>query len=221
MATGSTCGKAHGHDAALGPERPPIAAPAWGPGWGALGPTDDELRREQVWERLVGQGLRPEIVDGRIYVSPRVKRRHCVLVDRLADQLHDVKRKNGWEFYQHWAVHIPPERGDKRLPDLLIAPPGSAEFDDSQAYGHGTLMAVEVVSPGGRDDDLEVKPVEYARAGVPMMLILDDFSTPPSVRLFCGHSEGEYRISIICLAGQPLLLPEPFGVTLETELIFR
>ncbi|WP_433517760.1 Uma2 family endonuclease [Nonomuraea sp. CA-143628] len=221
MPIGSTFGKAHGHDPAPGPERPPIAAPTWGPGWGALGPTDEELRREQVWERLVGQGLRPEIVDGRVYVSSRAKRRHCVLVDRLADQLCDVKRKNGWEFYQSWAVHIPPGRGDKRLPDLLIAPPGSPEFDGNQAYGYGTLMAVEVVSSDSRDDDLEAKPVAYARAGVPMILILDDFSTPPSVRLLHGLSDGAYDTSIVVEAGQPLPLPEPFGVTLETGPIFR
>ncbi|MBT2230560.1 Uma2 family endonuclease [Nonomuraea sp. NEAU-A123] len=217
MATGIT----PGHGAALGPEHPAAAAPTWGPGWGALGPTDDELHREQVWEKLVGQGLRPEIVGGRIYVSPRAKMRHCVLVDRLSDQLYDVKRKNGWEFYQTWAVHIPPHRGDKRLPDLLITPPDSPEFDDNQAYGYGTLMAVEVVSSDSRDDDLDVKPAEYARAGVPMMLVLDDFSTPPSVRLLYGLAEGEYRASIVVNAGLPLLLPEPFEVTLDTNLIFR
>ncbi|MEU7852275.1 Uma2 family endonuclease [Nonomuraea sp. NPDC049141] len=217
MATGIT----PGHGAALGPEHPAAAAPTWGPGWGASGPTEDELHREQVWEKLVGQGLRPEIVGGRIYVSPRAKMRHCVLVDRLSDQLYDVKRKNGWEFYQTWAVHIPPHRGDKRLPDLLITPPDSPEFDDNQAYGYGTLMVVEVVSSDSRDDDLDVKPAEYARAGVPMMLVLDDFSTPPSVRLLYGLDEGEYRASIVAAAGLPLPLPEPFAVTLDTNLIFR
>ena len=109
-----------------------------GHGWGEDGPTAEELERERLWERLVAQGWRAEIVGGRIVVSPWTRQRQALLVDRVGDQLYAVKRERGWVFYQTWAVHIPPLRGDKRLPDLLVAPPDCPRFDDSQAYGHGT-----------------------------------------------------------------------------------
>ncbi|MEV0596263.1 Uma2 family endonuclease [Nonomuraea cavernae] len=221
MATGITRRKTRQHDTVRGPELPPPPARTWGPGWGASGPTEDELRRERLWQDLLQDGWRAEIVGGRIIVSPWAKRRHGVLLDRLADQLYDVKRKNGWEFHQCWAVHIPPERGDKRLPDLLVAPPDCPEFDDNQAYGYGTLMAVEVTSSDSRHDDLNIKPAKYARAGIPVMLILDDFSERPSVRLLCDLLAGEYQTSVIAESGQPVELPEPFGIKLETDLIFR
>jgi Uma2 family endonuclease len=136
------------------------------------------------------------------------------------DQLYDLKRKNGWDFYQTWAVHIPPERGDKRLPDLLVTPPDSPEFDENQAYGYGTLLVVEITSSDNRDDDLKVKPAEYARAGVPIMLIVDEFSDPRTVTLLSDPRDGEYRSMTKVDEGEQVKLPEPFGIALDTGPIF-
>jgi len=191
-----------------------------GHGWGEDGPTAEELERERLWERLVAQGWRAEIVGGRIVVSPWTRQRQALLVDRVGDQLYAVKRERGWVFYQTWAVHIPPLRGDKRLPDLLVAPPDCPRFDDSQAYGHGTLLAVEVCSEDSRHEDHEVKPAEYARAGVPLMLVVDEFATPKTVTLFRDLRDGAYRTRIEVTEGEVLELPEPFGVKLDTTALF-
>ncbi|MEV1247185.1 Uma2 family endonuclease [Nonomuraea sp. NPDC050022] len=221
MATGTTRRKTRRRAPAPEPGCDSRPSPDWGPGWGHSGPTETELKREQLWQTLIQQDWRAEIVCGRIIVSPWTKRRHADLVDQLIDQLSDVKRENGWKFYQTWAVHIPPHRGDKRLPDLLVAPPGSPEFDENQAYGHGALLAVEITSQDSRTDDLQVKPAEYARAGIPIMLIVDEFSEPPSVTLLSDPRDGEYRNMTKVDEGEQVKLPEPFGVELDTGLIFR
>jgi Uma2 family endonuclease len=180
-----------------------------------------DAERDRLWQELNSRGHRAEIAGGRIIVSPGAQRRHCKLIDRVCRQLAAVTWEQGWEFYQNWAVHIPPHRGDKRLPDLLVAPPDSPEFDECQAFGYGTLLAVEVCSKESRHDDLEVKPGEYARAGVPMLLVVDDFAEPKTVTLFHALRDDAYRICVEVAAGEILELPEPFGVKLDTEALFR
>ncbi|GGO76618.1 Uma2 family endonuclease [Nonomuraea cavernae] len=221
MATGITGRKTRQHDTVRGPEPQPPSARTWGPGWGASGPTEDELRRERLWQDLIQDGWRAEIVGGRIIVSPWTERRHAQLVHRIQVQLFNIVVENGWEFYQTWSVHIPPARGDRRLPDLLVAPPDSPEFDDHQAYGYGTLLAVEITSSDNRVDDLEVKPAEYARAGIPIVLIVDEFTEPKAITLLWDPHDGEYRSMTKVSEGVPVELPEPFGIKLETDLIFR
>ncbi|MEV0346100.1 Uma2 family endonuclease [Nonomuraea sp. NPDC050680] len=221
MATGTTRRKTRRRAPAPEPGCDSRPSPAWGPGWGRSGPTQTELKREQLWQTLIGEGWRAEIIRGRIVVSPWTKRRHAQLVHRVQMQLFELALDKGWEFYQTWAVHIPPHRGDKRLPDLLVAPPDSPEFDENQAYGHGTLLVVEITSSDNRTDDLQVKPAEYARAGIPIMLIVDEFSDPRSVTLLSDPRDGEYRSMAKVDEGEPVKLPEPFGVVLDTGLIFR
>ncbi|MBO3749112.1 Uma2 family endonuclease [Streptosporangiaceae bacterium NEAU-GS5] len=192
----------------------------WGPGWGPDGPTPEQADTEQLWIDLRLRGRRAEIVDGRIIVSPWAKRRHSRIVDRLYLQLHDVRVANGWECHQNWAVHIPPLRGDKRIPDLLVTTATCPEFDENQGYGYGALLAVEVTSEGSRHEDLSIKPKEYARAGVPLLLVLDDLAAPRTAVLFQDPGEHGYQKRISPLPGEALLLPDPFGVKIDLDAIF-
>ncbi|MEU4230488.1 Uma2 family endonuclease [Nonomuraea sp. NPDC026600] len=220
MATGTTRRKSRRRAPAPEPTCDTRPSSPWGPGWGQSGPTQTERKRERLWQSLIEEGWRAEIISGRIIVSPWTKRRHAQLVHRVQLQLFEFAIDKGWEFYQNWAVHIPPHRGDKRIPDLLIAPPDSPEFDDNQAYGDGTLLVVEITSSDNRDDDLKVKPAEYARAGVPIMLIVDEFSDPRTVTLLSDPRDGEYRSMTKVDEGEQVKLPEPFGIALDTVPIF-
>jgi Uma2 family endonuclease len=116
-------------------------------------------------------------------------------------------------------VHIPPLRGDKRIPDLLVTPPGSPEFDENQGYGFGVLLAVEVASEERSHEDLIAKPGEYARAGVPLLLVLDDFAEPRTAIMFQDPRESGYHERSERIAGEEL--PAPFGVKIDLEAIFR
>lgn len=175
---------------------------------------------ERTWLEVRLAGFRAEVVGGHIVVSPWATRRHAQVVHRLLKQLFTVADENGWEFYQSWAVHIPPLRGDKRLPDLMIASPDSPEYDENQAYGHGTLLVAEVVSKHSAEDDFENKPDEYARAEVPLLLIIDPESDKHTVTLFSGPAEHGYENKLTVAAGDPLTLPEPFDVDLDTAALF-
>ncbi|HEX6471725.1 MAG TPA: Uma2 family endonuclease [Streptosporangiaceae bacterium] len=175
---------------------------------------------EQAWLLIRSRGIRAEIVGGRIVVSPWASRRHDQVVHRLVRQLSAVVYERDWDFYHSWAVHIPPHRGDKRLPDLMVAPPDSPEYDENQAFGHGLLLVAEVVSPSSEEDDYEIKPAEYARAGVPLMLVIDPESDEPTVTLFSGPADHGYANKLTVVAGDQLALPEPFDIKLDTAALF-
>jgi len=149
-------------------------------------------------------------------------------VSRLIKQLMAVVMENDWEFYSNWDVHIPPERGDRRCPDLMIAPEDPRTYDDNQVFGESVLLAVEVVSASSIEDDYISKPGEYARAGVPLYLIADPLQVPCRIALLFDpapidreRDACEYLRTIEVKVGEPLELPEPFGVTLDTAALFR
>jgi Uma2 family endonuclease len=109
--------------------------------------------------------------------------------------------------------------GTERTPDLVVMDPRSrAEFRDGHTLSaSGVSMFVEVTSDGTRRVDLGEKPDEYARAGVPVTLIVDRAAHEVIV-----HSEpvdGRYRHLGLFKAGEPVALPEPFGFTVDTDFL--
>jgi Uma2 family endonuclease len=183
---------------------------------------------EQLWAKLDAQNLRPEIVHGRLVVKPMPSKKHNTVVSRLIKQLVTVVMENDWEFYSNWDVHIPPVRGDRRCPDLIVAPVDPPTYDENQVYGHGIGLAVEVVSASSIEDDYGHKPGEYARAGVRLYLIADPLQEPCRVALLSDPGPVEpdgdaydYRSELQVKAGEPLALPDPFGITLDTAALFR
>jgi Uma2 family endonuclease len=183
---------------------------------------------EQLWAKLDAQNRRPEIVLGRLVVKPMPSKKHNTVVSRLIKQLVPAVIENDWEFYSNWDVHIPPVRGDRHCPDLIVAPVDPPTYDENQVYGHGIALAVEVVSASSIEDDYGHKPGEYAKAGVPLYLIADPLQEPCRVAILAEPTPTDrkgdaydYRREIQVKAGEPLELPEPFGITLDTAALFR
>jgi Uma2 family endonuclease len=185
---------------------------------------------EQLWAKLDAQNRRPEVVHGRVVVKPMPSKKHNTAVSRLIKQLMAIAMENDWEFYTNWYIHIPPVRGDRRSPDLIVGPPDPPLFDndENQAHGYGILLAVEVVSASSVEDDYGFKPGEYAKAGVPLCLIADPLQEPCRVALLADPglvdqqtNAYDYRDEVQVKAGEPLELPEPFGITLDTAALFE
>jgi Uma2 family endonuclease len=170
---------------------------------------------ETVWETLDLPGHRVELIDGQIVVSPTARVWHSAVVDVLIDQLVAVKQRRGWRFHVYLTVHIEPTR-ERLIPDLMIAPPDAPQFGDAELLSGGVLLVAEVVSPSSRRQDREVKPRAYAQGRVPLYLVIDKLADPPAVTLHHDPGPDGYRDRQRATAGQPLRLPEPFGVALDT-----
>ncbi|MFF7246593.1 Uma2 family endonuclease [Embleya sp. NPDC008237] len=109
--------------------------------------------------------------------------------------------------------------GTERTPDLVVLDPRKkAEFREGHATSaSGVWMFVEVTSDSTRRVDLREKPNEYARAGVPVMLIVD--RQKHEVIVHFEPVDGRYTFTERVRAGAPVRLPEPFEATIESGFL--
>lgn len=157
----------------------------------------------QAWKAMdLPEGYRAEIIEGAIEVSPTGRRRHTVLINRLRRALEGHLRGSGHAPYQDGNVI---HRRKAWIPDLFVAPEDLDEVPDEEDLGvdaSGVSMVVEVVSPGRRniERDRVRKRREYARAGIPVYVIVDDFDEDGAVLVLTLPNaqkaiyEGELRV---------------------------
>ena len=169
---------------------------------------------EHLWQSLDLPGHRIELIDGQIVVSPTASRGHSNIVTELIDQFADVRR-HGWERHANLTVHIPATR-ERLIPDLAIVPGDAPGIGENELLAPGVLLVAEVVSPHSRREDRDIKPRAYAEGGVPLYLLIDRLASPPTVTLFCQPGADGYGKRQAAAAGEPLRLPKPFGITLDT-----
>jgi Uma2 family endonuclease len=82
----------------------------------------------------------------------------------------------------------------------------------------GIIMAAEVVSEATLDDDRQVKRRVYARGGVPVYLLIDPLDDPPSVTVFSDAGGGVYGAMSRVVMGDPIRLPQPIDLELDTSI---
>ncbi|MFF2409161.1 Uma2 family endonuclease [Streptomyces sp. NPDC058092] len=176
----------------------------------------------QTWRELdVPEGWRAEIDEGQIVLVPPPHAHHNGIAEMVQHRLYRALPEE-LGIYQTLGVHVAP-LDRLYVPDLVIMerelimaadPETSDPMDASDA-----LLIVEITSKGNARDDRTKKYRAYARAGVPMYLLIDRFDTRGAMAtLFTEPNEdGTYKHSDPVPFGKPLMLPEPFGTTLLTE----
>jgi Uma2 family endonuclease len=181
-------------------------------------PTEDTVSvlPEELYETMDPiEGLRVELLGGRLVMSPPPTVRHNDAVWWLVEALFEAAMQNGWRLFQTTAVHIEATR-DRPQPDLVVAPRGAPQYDDHELYAHGVLLVAEVVSPSSRHDDREFKRDAYAHGAVPLYLLIDSQKGERSVTLFSDPHPDGYRSRMRVPFGDEIELPEPFGIVLDT-----
>ena len=171
---------------------------------------------ERIWYEMEWPpGSRVELIDGELVVSPTGSVSHSGAVSELIYQLVDLARRRDWVMHTFLTARIPPTR-ERLIPDLMIAPNDSPPFSEWELLAPGVLLAAEVVSPSSRRRDRELKPRAYAQGGIPLYLLIDRFAKPPTVTLFSEPGDDGYAKRQVAAAGEPLKLPKPFGIALDT-----
>lgn len=132
----------------------------------------------QAWKAMeLPEGYRAEIVEEFIEVSPTGRRRHTVIINRLRRALEAHLADGDHAAYQDGnLIH----RRKVWIPDLFIASEDLDEIPDEEDLGvdaSGVHAVFEVVSPGreAKSRDRERKRRAYARAGIPLYVLIDDF----------------------------------------------
>ncbi|MEU8959706.1 Uma2 family endonuclease [Streptomyces sp. NPDC048518] len=157
----------------------------------------------QAWKAMdLPEGYRAEIIEGAIEVSPTGRRRHMVLINRLRRALDAHLRGADHAVWHDGNIF----HGRKCwIPDLFIGPLDPDEIPDEEDLGvdaSGVALVVEVVSPGSRniERDRVRKRREYARAGIPVYVIVDDFDEDGAVLVLTAPNpkkesyEDEHRV---------------------------
>ncbi|MDF6063921.1 Uma2 family endonuclease [Streptomyces sp. NPDC049952] len=176
----------------------------------------------RTWQELdVPEGWRAEIDEGQIVLVPPPHAHHNGIAAKVQRRLY-TNLPEELEIYQTLGVHVAPL--DKLyVPDLVVMPAELIEAADPETSApmdaSEALLIVEITSKGNAREDRTKKYRAYARAGVPMYLLLDRFDTRGAMAtLFTEPNEdGTYKRSDPVPFGKPLLLPAPFDVTLPTD----
>ncbi|MFJ8489863.1 Uma2 family endonuclease [Streptomyces sp. NPDC094038] len=147
------------------------------------GPDLDEVLW-QAWKAMeLPEGYRAEIIEGAIEVSPTGRLTHAQITNRLRRALD--KFLDGGEYACHQDTNVIHKRKGW-IPDAFLASEDLEPHADEEGLGvkaSAVSLIVEVVSPGKRNQDRDRvrKRREYARAGIPVYVVIDDHDSHGTV----------------------------------------
>lgn len=117
------------------------------------------------------EGWRVEIVEGTITVAATPFGRHASIIRRIRMAIEPTLPPEEYGFYENLTCEEP--EIDRYVPDLGVWPVGYVDRDDQWVFeAEMCVLAIEVTSPDQAKRDY-AKAAGYARAGVPVYLIVD------------------------------------------------
>ena len=113
---------------------------------------------------LAEDGVRRELLDGALLVSPSLTDIHQIIAMRLGVALEESCPA---EFQVTQGVEIRINSHRAFIPDVLVATDEAARRRSRLYLPHEVVLAVEIVSPTSVSMDRITKPALYAAAGIP------------------------------------------------------
>ncbi|QOV36028.1 Uma2 family endonuclease [Streptomyces ferrugineus] len=171
-----------------------------------------------VWKQTdVPRGCKVEIIGGLVTVTPYSARAHHSIAERLHRRLYEVIPED-WGIYQRLATALPSQLG-LYVPDLAVVPEEALRTrDDHFVPCAASELVVEVTSKATSDNDRTTKRAGYAEVGVPLYLLIDPLApSGPSITLYGEPKDGVYRVLCVGRPGEPMILPRPFHIALDTS----
>ncbi|AWT43940.1 MULTISPECIES: Uma2 family endonuclease [Streptomyces] len=171
---------------------------------------------EQVFELFSAaapRGWRVELIEGEICVTPPADGEHEEIVSELSGQVRDHDK--GLGRYTGVGLDVPgaSETGHV-VPDLVIAPKGSFHSKEKWHDPSPALLVAEVTSGSTAERDRDKKIHGYARAGIPVYLLID--RQEGEVTVYSEPSGDSYAHGPKHKLGQAVPLPAPLGFELDT-----
>ncbi len=181
-------------------------------------PTQEEILLEGFLSLHTPEGFRAELIEGEIVVAPPTDGDHEDYVGLLIDQVtrHSAVRMqvSGYKGLRLTSGGLCPK--NHVIPDATFAPIELRLFRGAPPWMEpaGVAMVAEVTS-SKPDQDRIAKRHCYARAGIPLYLLIDREKS--QVSIFGKPQRDEYTEVHLAPFGGPLALPEPFGFELDTK----
>jgi len=178
------------------------------------------------WEKLPDDGNRYEIIDGVLYMSTAPGFTHQRIISRLYKLLGIPAEEQdlGVAIFAPFGVFMP--GCNPVQPDFVFVSKSHADIIQERGIFGIPDLIVEILSPGNRAYDEEVKFQAYATAGVAEYGIID--SATQSLRLNRSPAQGEYKetqvfdatqtVTFACLPGIALVVGNLFEGAPDTTL---
>ncbi|MFE7890613.1 Uma2 family endonuclease [Streptomyces sp. NPDC057412] len=163
------------------------------------------------------EGFRAELVEGEIVVTPPPDGDHEDCIGLIVEQVI-LNSRTRMQFAGTKGLVLGRGEGfprDRVIPDGTFAPRDRRLYRGADPWMpcDGVSMVLEVTSTKPRSDR-EAKRRCYARAGLPLYLLVDREES--SITLFSDPGTDDYRGRCTRPLGKPLTLPAPFAFELET-----
>jgi Uma2 family endonuclease len=175
------------------------------------------------WEALPNDGNRYEIINGVLFMSTAPSNFHQWIIFKFTEYIGIplTKLGLGFAFFSPIGVFMPDCQPVQ--PDFVVVLKQHAHIiRDRRIYGVPDLI-VEVISPGSRDYDEDVKKTAYEQAGVPEYVVID-----PEVRQLRLYTTGHYdapqrfnvgdTVTFNCLPTLSLAITDLFDGAPDTTL---
>jgi Uma2 family endonuclease len=172
-----------------------------------------------------GDGVRHELVEGNLVMSPRPigVHQHCIheLLYQLRGQV-PAHLLGVAEVDIDLGLAPPTQPGFVRVPDLVVVP---REALDRQRRQGGLFdatevaLVVEVISAGSRRLDTIVKRDEYADSGIPHYWVVDLGEAGDRVTLTAHHLAGEFGYADAGPVAGVFTATEPFPVRIDLDAL--
>jgi len=148
---------------------------------------------------------------------PGIDHRRIVrsIVQNVIVASHTGQAALNWAVDQNFQWEFADDSRRFFIPDIVLIHPAAVTAEEERA---AIALAVEVTSPTVRDtvfNDRTVKPAEYAKAKVPLYLLVDQELGRWTLH---GLEKGWQRYQIVAegVYGEDIQLPEPLGFAIPT-----
>jgi Uma2 family endonuclease len=159
---------------------------------------------------LPDDGMRHELLDGTLLVSPPPSVPHQLAARRLVAALAQAAGPD-LEVLEAVGVSVP---AGLLVPDVVVARAAAVHAAGRELRAEDVLTVVEIVSPSSRTSDRRWKPEAYAEAGIATYLRVElDAAGGPTVLAFTLDA-GRYRQTGTAVGESPSELMVPFSVRL-------
>jgi Uma2 family endonuclease len=172
-----------------------------------------------VADRLL-ETTRVEYVDEGVLLvmnPPGIEHRRIIraIVDDAKRAFYTSAITVNWAIDENYQWDLPDGSGRFYVPDLVFIHPDATTAEQERA---AIVLVAEVTSPTSPDtvfNDRTTKPVQYAKAGVPLYLLADQ--ELGKWTLF-GLAQGwqRYQVAADGIYGEEINLPAPLGFSLTT-----
>lgn len=181
-------------------------------------PTQEDILLESFLRLHTPEGLRAELIEGEIVVTPPADGDHEDYIGLLIGQ---VGQKSSVRMQVSGNKGLRLSSGgrcpkDHATPDATFAPLDLRLFRGAPPWmdATGVAMVAEVTSTKPVQDRIAKRHC-YARAEIPLYLLIDREES--RVSTFSKSEGDEYTEVHLAPFGKPLELPEPFGFELDTQ----